>query len=259
MSSSSSSSSPSKPKVDEEKVASSPVQEKDVHKGKRSHPEEAPTENPTEPTTDTTGTTPESSPAGKRTKLEDAEPDSSSASSPLDLAVTLGYKAGDRVEVQWEIAPPNPKDPPTIQWWPATLMEFDGRTTDKVAIRSLHYDPFPEMGFPESSMEDVIFMGYDLLVSPDSQTQLNYRRLGGSEEEIVWYNDSDMDEQLNTILMQALTKNETAWKRLAPSQQSAIADKIFKKKAQLMQALRSENKIITSSSIKEILQRAFET
>lgn len=174
----------------------------------------------------------------------------------LDLAVTLGYKAGDRFQVQWEIDQPEaPQEEPIVKWWGATLQEFDGRSTDNVAIRVLKYDPYPEQGFDEPSLEDVVFLGDSLLSSPDSVNQLNYRREG--EDSILWMNEDDMDEQLNAILMGALAKNEAAWKSLPAAQQAVIAEQIKIKKEELLKVLKSKKEVITSSSIKDILQETF--
>jgi hypothetical protein len=171
---------------------------------------------------------------------------------PLDLAETFGYKQGDRLEVLWEV---DMAGEVSKKWWGATLDPSDGRTEDGVAVRVLHYDSFPEAGFAEC-YDDVIFMGEDLLVSPDSQTQLKYRR-HGSTEPIVWYNERDLGEQLNTILMGALSKHSESWKSLPPAQQAAIAEKIAKKKEKLLDALKAHKTIIASASVKEILCKAF--
>lgn len=174
----------------------------------------------------------------------------------LDLAVTLGYQPGDRLSVQWEIEQPDTADP-IVKWWGATLQEFDGRSEDSVAIRVLKYDACPELGFEESSLEDVIFLGDSLLVSPDSTIQLNYKREGQDEDAIVWMNEDDMDQQLNAILMGALAKNEAMWKSLPPAKQALIAEQIKTKKEELLAVLRSKKEIITSSSIKDILRETF--
>jgi hypothetical protein len=119
----------------------------------------------------------------------------------------------------------------------------------------LLYYRYPEMGF-RSCKDDVVFLGDDLIVSPDSQTQLNYRREG--EEEILWLSQNDLDEQLNGILMGALDKKKNAGKSLDPAQQALIAEKISTKKEKLMEVLKSHNEVITSATIKDILQKAFE-
>jgi hypothetical protein len=70
----------------------------------------------------------EESDSAKRPRTEDEA---------LDLAVTLGYKTGDRIEIQWELEKQGETD---VHWWGATLLEHDGRTTDSVAIRTILYD-----------------------------------------------------------------------------------------------------------------------
>lgn len=211
----------------------------------------------------------------------------------LDLAITLGYQPGDRFQVQWEIEQPtnnedeeeeneddddddeqeedNEEKGKTMieKWWGATLQEYDGRSEDSVAIRVLKYDPYPEFGFPESSLEDVIFLGDSLLTSPDSMIQLNYRREGvrtadgdgttitTDEDIIVRFNEDGMDEQLNAILMGAFAKNEAMWKSLPPSRQAEIAEKIKTKKEELLKVLISKKEVITASSIKDILRETF--
>lgn len=186
---------------------------------------------------------PEQAPSPKAEKRAKTE-------APLDLAVTLGYKDGDRIEVEWEIE--NDNEDKTVHWWGATLLKHDGRTEDSVAIRQLLYDPYKDF---ESSKEDVIFLGDDLLVSPDSQNQLKFRREG--EDEVTWYNEGDLNQKLNTILMGALTKNETAWKILPPARQALIASKIASKKEKLIEALRDHDGVITSDTIQEVMQKAF--
>jgi hypothetical protein len=204
--------------------------------GKRSKPSSS---------TSTTATATES-PADNNDKT------TNDSDAPLDLAVTLGYKPGDRIEVHWEVETDSEL---IVKWWGASLKPFDGRTTDGVAIRTLHYDTCKELGFENPSDEDVVFLGQDLLVSPDSTTQLNYRKEG--EEDVYWLNEEDMDEQLNTILMGALAKNQAVWQNLPAAQQAIIAEKIKTKKEQLLEVLKSKKEVITSSSIKDILKETF--
>lgn len=209
---------------------------------------------------DKTTEKPASPAAGQDDSLKRRAPeDEDAASSPmekrakteaLDLAVTLGFKDGDRLEVEWEIE--NDNGETTVHWWGATLLEHDGRTEDSVAIRQLKYDPHQSF---ESSVEDVIFLGSNLLVSPDSQNQLTFRREG--EEEVQWYNEGDLNESLNKILMTAMSKNSEAWKTLSPARQAMIAEKIASKKEKLIEALRGHNGIITSETIQDVMAKAF--
>ena len=198
--------------------------------------------------------------------------------SPVDLAETLGLKAGDRIEVQWEIHEDNDNNNDNDDdnnnadnnvktvWWKATLNEYDGRTTDNVAIRSLHYDARPDLGFPESSTEDVIFLGHDVLMMPtDPETQLHYKREGLTEEEndiyAVCQNETQIEEQLNEVVMNVLQKNSAKWKSLPQAQQSMIADQMSKMKNKLKTKLKSimesqtvgSQRVITSDMINQIL------
>ena len=190
----------------------------------------------------------------KTSPKNDDDNDENNNGAPLDLAVTIGYNPGDRIEVQWEVETDDGDI--VVKWWGATLKTFDGRTTDSVAIRTLHYDACPELGFSEPNDEDVVFLGPDLLVSPDATTQLQYRR-EGEEEDVLWLNEDEMDEQLNAILMGALAKNQGAWQKLPAAQQAMIADKIKNQKEVLLKVLKSKKEIITSSSIKDILKETF--
>jgi hypothetical protein len=198
---------------------------------------------------------------------------------PLDLANTLGYKDGDRVEVQWEIHMDENDDQKndgnveaiqedtsstttTSVWWKATLLEFDGRTIDSVAIRCLLYDARPDLGFPEPSKEDVIFMGHDLLVSPhDESVQLKYKREGLTEEEnqLLVCNDDQLDEQLNQIVMATLQKNQHVWKAMPAAAQAAIAEKMQKMKEKMKEKLRAlgPHVVITSETIRQLLTQSF--
>jgi hypothetical protein len=202
---------------------------------------------------------------------------------PVDLAETLGLKAGDRIEVQWEIHDDNDSNDNNNNnnndddddddntdnnvktvWWKATLNEHDGRTADNVAIRSLHYDPRPDLGFPESSTEDVIFLGHDVLMMPTDpeQTQLHYKREGLTEEEndiyAVCQNEAQLEEQLNQVVMDVLRRNSARWESITPSQRAVIADQMSKMKNKLKTKLTSimeskSGRVVTSETINEIL------
>jgi hypothetical protein len=198
----------------------------------------------------------------------------SSKESSLDLATTLGYKGGDRIEVQWEIQFDEEDDEnvETIQedtttttttvWWKATLLEHDGRTTDSVAIRSLLYDARPDLGFPEMSKEDVVFMGHDLLVSPhDESVQLKYKREGLTEEEnqLVVCSDDQLDEQLNQIVMGTLQRNQHVWKVMPAAAQAVIAEKMQTMKERMKEKLRAlgPQVVITSETIRQLIAQSF--
>ena len=217
----------------------------------------------------------------------------------LDLAETLGLKSGTEIEVQWEIHNDSKPDPSkntaapaasttgtdastaqtpsvSLHWWKAKLLEHDGRTTDSVAIRTLLYEPRPDLGFPKESREDVVFLGRDVLVTstnsnadqwdtdPENVNQMPYRRIdaGSINDEVFFYNEDQLEEQLNTLLMGAFSKNQAAWNAMPTAQQAIIAEQINKKKKQLASILRAEakqnnNQVITPEAIKDILARTF--
>ena len=120
------------------------------------------------------------------------------------------------------------------------MLEHDGRTDDNVAIRTLLYDPYPEGGFPESSREDVIFMGPNVLLSYPSQDELTYRILttDGTEVTYIISNDEDVEELVDTILSNALQNTSSTFQRLERSQQIKVAEKIATKKEKLIQLIK---------------------
>lgn len=242
--------------------------------------------------TSTTTNQQDSNPASSKTTSKAAE----KPTEVLDLAETLGLKAGTDIEVQWEIhsdSKPENKDTAaasdatasaststnpsvSLHWWKAKLLEHDGRTTDSVAIRTLLYEPRPDLGFPQESREDVVFLGREVLVTstnsnadhwdtdPDSINQMPYRRIdsGSINDEVFFYNEDQLEEQLNTLLMGAFSKNQAAWNAMPAAQQAIIAETINKKKKQLASILRAEakqnnNQVITPEAIKDILARTF--
>jgi hypothetical protein len=190
----------------------------------------------------------------------------------LDLALTLGLKPGDRFEVQWEItqdagdvtgdltAAADETEPETItRWWGATLLGHDGRTEDSVAVRVLDYDPFPEGGFPEGSPEDVIFMGHDVLIDPNTNQELHYRREGEDDSSAVWLGREGVEEVVNATLSNAMQKNSKSWNGLSRAQQGSIAEIIAQKKEKLVQLLLSQpNKLITTSEMQAIIAQTMQ-
>ena len=229
------------------------------------------------------------------------------ASATLDLAETLELKVGTQIEVQWEIhktdddennisnnnnnnelndtatGASSSSSSTSLHWWRATLLEHDGRTTDSVAIRTLLYEARPDLGFPEPSREDVVFLGKDVLATstnadaatwetdPDSVDTMPYRRVlptagtGGpsadASDVVHFFDDDQLEEQLNGVLMGALTKNKRAWDSMPASRKAVIAETIRKKKDQLKEILKAEARqtggVITPETIKDILARAF--
>lgn len=220
----------------------------------------------------------DSAPESNETKKQKLEEDSkhaitetSSDSDPsqvIDTAEKCGLKAGDRIEVQWQVGGDSDAEKET-RWWGATLLAFDGRTEESVAIRTLDYDPYPEGGFPERSREDVIFLGRDALAKFTAEEDavclepLRFRREGDVEEEgTVWVDSEERLEQIvNETLMGALQKNAQAWGGLSSAQQALIADKIAQKKQRLIDLLSQRcqsHGVITPSDMQEILRETVE-
>mmetsp|Transcript_18999 Transcript_18999/g.20466 ORF Transcript_18999/g.20466 Transcript_18999/m.20466 type:complete len:402 (-) Transcript_18999:498-1703(-) len=268
----------------------------------------------------------------------------------VDIAESLRLKAGDRIEVQWEIHNDKDKDNNnngkkeeeeigvvvaaaatkddgnanekntttttnddddddekekddgnsndddetnndnvvvTLHWWKATLLEHDGRTLDSVAIRKLLYDARPDLGFPEPSLEDVIFMGHDVLINsedvvndegsddPDAliavSRRMPFRRCDDinnkgegyvarvrDENEIIFTNDDELEDILHTVLMGNFQKHQDKWKHLSAAQHAIIASTMKKKKDKLFTLIKEEvkhNKVITADSIKEMMTK----
>jgi hypothetical protein len=180
----------------------------------------------------------------------------------LDLAETMGYKAGDRFQVKWEVSSEDDGNA-IAHWWSATLLEHDGRTTDSVAIRVLDYDPFPEGGFPDRSQEDVIFLGRDTLANPETGDELTYRVAGSledpDEDEILYLKKENVEDIVNSTLESALAKNSDAWARLTPAQQAVIASGVAEKKKKLVDLLLNfQGGVIKPADLQAILTKTMQ-
>jgi hypothetical protein len=192
----------------------------------------------------------------------------------LDLATTLGLKPGERFEVQWEITQgdesggdaaaadadvENEEETVETRWWGATLLEHDGRTEDSVAVRVLDYDPYPEGGFPERSREDVIFLGRDVLIDPNTHEEMRYRPLGEDDSTAVWLGREGVEEVVNATLANAMQKNSKSWNGLSRAQQASIADIIAKKKEKLLELLLSQpNGVVTTTEMHAIIAKTMQ-
>jgi len=166
-----------------------------------------------------------------------------------DLAVSLGYKDGDRFEVEWDVE--DNEDDVDTHWWGATLLPYDGRVKEQVAVRTLKYDPYPEGGFPEYSSEDVIFLSSNMLADPETRDYLNYRKAGSEEE----YELDSVECTVNSILEAALSKNKAAWNTMSAAQQADIASKIALKKQKLVSLLQEQTGVVTSQGMQAILAK----
>jgi hypothetical protein len=188
----------------------------------------------------------------------------------IDLAVSLGFKAGDRIEVEWEVAEGDEDGVLNTRWWGSTLKAHDGRTTSEgLAIRVLDYDPYPEGGFLQSSLEEVVFVSPNALVLPDSlehQTsdvvdELHFRREG--EDETVTMNDESLREHLNDVLVDIMKAKRitTAFRNMDAAQQAQFAELIANGKEKLIETMQAQwdrtRKVITPEDIPGIMEQAF--
>jgi hypothetical protein len=212
----------------------------------------------------------------KRSRHED---DKQEEGEVLDLAVTLGLKVGDRFEVEWEITQDDSEESDdaaaaaagagadgdakeetvTTRWWGATLLEHDGRTEDSVAVRVLDYDPYPEGGFPEHSPEEVIFLGRDTLIDPNTHEEMHYRHEGDDDSSAVYLGREGVEEVVNETLANAMQKNSKSWNGLSRAQQASIADIIAQKKEKLLELLLGQpNGVVTTSEMHAIIAKTMQ-
>jgi hypothetical protein len=175
-----------------------------------------------------------------------------------DMAQVLGLKAGDRLEVKWDISDGQSEQVQT-RWWGATLLDHDGRTSDDgVAIRVLDYDPYPEGGFPERSLEDVVFVNECALLNSDAE-ELLYRKEG--EEETVALGEEELRDELNEMLAGILSKHSSRFQSLDPAKQAHLAEMIADGKesiiSTIMKRWENSHKVISAADVPSILEEAF--
>lgn len=177
----------------------------------------------------------------------------------LDLANVFGLKAGDRLEVEWQIGDDDAGDQSESHWWGATLQEHDGRVEDGVAIRVLDYDAYPEKGFPDRSQEDVIFLQPDMLVNLKDHSEMHYRREGDDDDAIL-VGRQDVEATVNSIIDNAVQKNSRLWNNMTPAQQAFVAGHVAAKKEKLVELLEDHldnvSGVVTQTDVQSILAKA---
>lgn len=174
----------------------------------------------------------------------------------LDLATKFGYHDSDRLEVAWKV---NGEE---LHWWGATLLpwEEDDIVDECVAVRQLQYDPYPEAGFTETTVEPVVFIGEDVLAHPETHDELFFRREGegANDEEEEEEADVTIDPKqlVEYTLEKALEKHSALFKQLPASQQSKIAEEVAKRREQLvaqLEAATSEGAVVSKDRMQQIL------
>ncbi|GKY92773.1 hypothetical protein MPSEU_000247100 [Mayamaea pseudoterrestris] len=207
----------------------------------------------------------------------------------IDRAVEIGLKPGDRIEVQWQIGSndddddddddeateqheeqDNDETTTTSRWWPATLLEHDGKSgialdeadtsKDPVAIRFLEYDAHPEGGFPEKSQESVVFLG-NYIVDVESHERLLYRKFGEetSEEPVISLTSNEVEDYMNNLMASLLEKHSDQFKKLSPAQQAFVAEGISSNKSKFVDLLLQNGKagVVTAEKIQELLAKVW--
>jgi hypothetical protein len=179
-----------------------------------------------------------------------------------DTAAMLGYKAGDRFEVEWMLQ--TISDGKVVEvWWPATLLEYDGRVVDNcAAIRVLKYDPLPDYGYSEAVEEDVLFCHDQtllLLSDHDDLGCLRYRIEGTDDSgELMPVNEEVINNTVNHAVASFLQIKGHLLKNLPAAHQAHIASAIVAGKELLVEKLmnaarESPGHIVTSEKVKSVL------
>eukprot|EP00550_Attheya_septentrionalis_P000255 CAMPEP_0198291760 /NCGR_PEP_ID=MMETSP1449-20131203/9179_1 /TAXON_ID=420275 /ORGANISM="Attheya septentrionalis, Strain CCMP2084" /LENGTH=289 /DNA_ID=CAMNT_0043990441 /DNA_START=53 /DNA_END=922 /DNA_ORIENTATION=- len=201
------------------------------------------------------------------------------AESVSDVCETVELKPGDRVQVMWEVHMDNIDESSSHKhWWTGTLLSKDGRTHELVAddddvddkpvvvpIRTLDYDPYPQGGFPERSLEDVCFLSEHSILNVSSGSNAYYRKEGDNWEPTDDYEDRIMEAVeadtaeaesqlmsgngatkeesmrfiLDTVLQASLasTGGHTKMQHMNPAQRLAVAEKIATAKERLLERI----------------------
>lgn len=197
----------------------------------------------------------------KKRACDDSEQNSAAKkarSKPLDVATELGLKAGDRLQVKWDISNDETGEVAT-RWWSCTLLAPEGKTIDEgqVVIRTLDYDAYPEGGFPEQSQEDVVFANSATLLNVENGEEMTFRK-EGEEDEIHVLSEDGIREHLNKLLAN-LTESNPEWNSLPAARQAHIAELVRKGKEKLIETIVNQpsKSVITSEDIPRIFKEAF--
>lgn len=164
------------------------------------------------------------------------------------------------------------------RWWRATLKPWDGIHREGMAIRSLLYDAYPSGGFPDPSLEMVIFAEQpNRLVTYPGLEPMIFRaekHLSSDEKDrLTPVDESDLghivvagregiEQLVDDLLIGALRKNNAQWSKLSAAQQAIIADSVARKKARLLELMEEHlesHDVVSSSDMQRILTLTMET
>eukprot|EP00978_Attheya_sp_CCMP212_P031983 scaffold122884_cov51-Attheya_sp.AAC.2 len=240
---------------------------------------------------------------------------SAAAAEPVsDVCEMVELKLGDRVQVMWEVHMDNiiGENPDAAaaaavgassshkHWWTATLLLKDDRTHELVAddddvddkpvvvpIRTLDYDPYPQGGFPERSLEDVCFLSEHSILNVSSESNAYYRKEGDNweptddyeerimeaveadtaeaESQLVSGNGANKEESmrfiLDTVLQASLasTGGHTKMQHMNPAQRLAVAEKIATAKERLLERIMQHDGdgVITAETVRTFMAEAW--
>lgn len=240
-----------------------------------------------------------------------ATPSAAAAESVSDVCETAELKPGDRVQVMWEVHMDNINENSDAaaavgessshkHWWTATLLSKDGRTHELVAddddvddqpvvvpIRTLDYDPYPQGGFPERSLEDVCFLSEHSILNISSGSSAYYRKEGDNweptddyeerimeaveadtaeaESQLVSGNGATKEESLRHILDTVLqasfasTGGHTKMQQLNPAQRLVVAEQIATAKERLLERIMQHDGdgVITAETVRTFMAEAW--
>jgi hypothetical protein len=210
----------------------------------------------------------------------DRKPSAAAAASPhkrargavCDTAATLGYAAGDRLQVAWVI-PTDDNDNDDIDddeavWWGAELLAWEeGDETlrqgaDVLAVRRLEYDAYPEAGFMESSVERVVVLNESGLQDLSTGDMMEFQR--EPVEDAAALDELPLaappEALVQATLQTVLAKYVDVLQTLPAAQQAFISDEVTRMKDRVMVHLEAQtdnngDRVVTKEDMHEILTK----
>jgi hypothetical protein len=206
-----------------------------------------------------------------------------------DRAATLGYAGGDRLQVAWVVSNDttdiNDKNDDTDNniddaannnddeavWWGAELLPWTpGDETlrqgpDVLAVRRLEYDPYPEAGFLESSLERVVFLDEGgRLQDLSTGDVMEFQRESAETEAAALEQpvQAPPEALVQATLQTVLAKYADVLQTLPAAQQASISDHVSRMKERVMVHLEeaqatstSTDRLVTKEDMHEILSK----
>jgi len=211
----------------------------------------------------------------------------------LDICEKLQIQPGTRMQVRWTIhnkdnnnnndattpskdetppSPPKEEEESLSIWWGATLQPFDSHRTHTLSssydddaitlpIRTLLYDAQTQHGFPQTSVEDVVFLTPVTLMSlreggEDLSEEQPWRLFTEKEEEeeiTIPGTEEATRNMLNVILSSSFSKFNARMETLPASVKADIADKMAQSKERMLRGLMSHLEECKGDGAKEVV------